>query len=395
MGSDGRRNRSGCGQCRPPTCLRPLKSSETGWLRSPQGIVAFSANELKFETEDDENVLIADGAVVVEYRPTGVADAAGELRLSADRAVVFLEPGSIRDMSNSQMSVEDIRGVYLEGNVIGEADRDEYMVRAPRMYYDFKTDQAVMVDAVMRTYDRKSGTPVYARAAEMRQISANRWTGKDVNVSASAFFKPTLSIGSRSVTIDRVPGGLAKTMVPSSNRPFWLTHATTRFVPAACPSCTGPAIAEAFRMFRCRGVRTGFGDYEGLMVETTWDVYSLLGIKRPEGIDMTIDIDGFSKRGMGLGYGLTIDRLGNQSALDLYGMYDSGQQVTDTGIVQDVPEDLRYGATWENTLLLDPAVDDPDAGILVLRLHVRLRLATRGVPRSSRVRDFGLPELAR
>ena len=329
------------------------ETSNTGWLRSPQGIVAFSANELKFETEADENVLIADGAVVVEYRPTGVADAAGELRLSADRAVVFLEPGSIRDMSNSQMSVEDIRGVYLEGNVIGEADRDEYMVRAPRMYYDFKTDQAVMVDAVMRTYDRKSGTPVFARAAELRQISSDRWTGKDVNVSASAFFKPTLSIGSRSVTIDRVPGGLADdgSVVESSI----LVDAKDNTLRAGgMPFMYWPRYRGSVQDVPLRGVRSGFGDYEGVMVETTWDVYSLLGIKRPEGIDMTIDIDGFSKRGVGLGYGLTIDRLGNKSALELYGMYDSGQQVTDTGIVQDVPEDIRYAALWENTLLLDP-----------------------------------------
>ena len=104
-----------------------------------------------------------------------------------------------------------------------------------------------------------------------------------------------------------------------------------------------------------RGVSTGFGDYEGVMVETTWDVYSLLGIKPPDGIDMTIDVDGYSKRGGGLGYDLAIDRLGHKAQLDLYGMYDSGQQVTDTGIVQDVPKEIRYATLWENTLQLDPS----------------------------------------
>ncbi|MCH2134602.1 MAG: hypothetical protein MK116_12735 [Phycisphaerales bacterium] len=331
-----------------------MDTQESGWLRSPQGMVAFSADELNFETDEEENVLIADGSVVVEYRPTGVADATGELRLSAERAVVFLEPGSIRDMSRSQMSVDAIRGVYLEGNVIAEADRDEYMVRAPRMYYDFKTDQAVMVDAVMRTYDRKSNTPVYARAAEMRQISANRWTGQDVNVSASAFFEPTLSIGSRAVTIDRVPGGLAEdgSIVESSI----LVDAQDNTLRAGgVPFMYWPHYRGSVQDVPLRGIRTGFGDYEGVMVESTWDVYALLGIKRPEGIDMTVDADGFTKRGGGLGFDMVIDRPGNKGALDLYGMYDSGQQVTDTGIVQDVPEEIRYATLWENTLQLDPA----------------------------------------
>ncbi|MEE2906442.1 MAG: hypothetical protein VX527_01275 [Planctomycetota bacterium] len=336
------------------TLPQAATTNDSGWLKSPQGIVAFSADELEFLTEDDENVLLADGSVVVSYRPTGVTDTTGALRIAAERAVVFLEPGSVRDTAQSQLSVDQIRGVYLEGNVIAEADRDDYMVRAPRMYYDFKTDQAIMVNAVMRTYDRKSNTPVYARAAELRQISANRWTGKDVNVSASAFFKPTLAIGSRAVTIDRVPGGLDDegSIVESS---ILVDAKDNTLRSGDMPFFYWPRYRGGVQEIPLRGVRTGFGDYEGVMVETTWDVYSLLGIKRPEGIDMTIDVDGYTKRGGGLGYDLVIDQLGHKAALDLYGMYDSGQQVTDTGIVQDVPKELRWATLWENTLQLDPA----------------------------------------
>jgi len=329
-------------------------SDDSGWLKSPQGIVAFSADELDFQTEDDENLLLADGSVVVSYRPTGVADTTGALRLAAERAVVFLEPGSIRDTAESQLSVDQIRGVYLEGNVIAEADRDDYMVRAPRMYYDFRTDQAVMVNAVMRTYDRKSNTPVYARAAELRQVSKDRWKGTDVNVSASAFFKPTLSIGSRSVTIDRVPGGLDSegAIVESS---ILVDAKDNTLRSGDLPFFYWPRYRGGVQDIPLRGVRTGFGDYEGVMVETTWDVYSLLGIEKLEGIDMTIDADGYSKRGGGGGFDMVIDRLGHQASLDLYGMYDSGEQVTDTGIIQDVPKEFRYAALWENTLQLDPS----------------------------------------
>ena len=100
------------------------------------------------------------------------------------------------------------------------------------------------------------------------------------------------------------------------------------------------------------------------------------GHQAARGHRQTIDVDGFSKRGGGVGYDLVIDQLGHQAQLDLYGMYDSGQQVTDTGIVQDVPKEIRYATLWENTLQLDPSMDHPDAGGLVLRFHVRHGLET-------------------
>ena len=138
-----------------------------------------------------------------------------------------MEPGSVRELTDRSVDADDVRGVYLEGAVQAESDKDDYVVRAPRMYYDFQTDRAIMLDAVLRTYDRKRNLPVYARAKELRQVAEEQWTGKQVAVSASSFATP-LAIGSRSVVVNREPGGAmksngwSKASSPSTARaPHW------------------------------------------------------------------------------------------------------------------------------------------------------------------------------
>ena len=91
----------------------------------------------------------------------------------------------------------------LEGGVIAVAERDDYEVRAPRMYYDFQNDRAIMVDAVLRTYDRQRRAPVVARADELRQLAEGQWSADNVVLSASSFATPTLALASRKAMLTR------------------------------------------------------------------------------------------------------------------------------------------------------------------------------------------------
>lgn len=321
------------------------------WLRSPGGVVSFSANTVKLDTGKDENTLVADGKVVLDYRPGGGNASGGNLRLTAERAVVFLEPGSVRDMASRRLSVDDVRGVYLEGAVHAESDKDDYVVRAPRMYYDFQSDRAIMLDAVLRTYDRKRALPVYARASEMRQVAETQWSAKHVTVSASSFATPTLAIGARSVVVDQVPGGLTETGQEEEGELLIDSQGNT-LQAGGFPILWWPRYSGPIVNFPLRGVRGGWDEYEGAIAETTWDLYSLTGFERPEGWDMTIDIDGYTERGVGLGYDFEIETAGNSMALDLYGLKDSGTQRVDTGFSMDVPKDYRYAALWQQTIEL-------------------------------------------
>ena len=325
-----------------------VTTSSRPWLRNSGGIISFSAQTVKLDPGEQENVLVADGAVVLDYRP---ANGDGNLRLSAERAVVFMEPGSVRELTDRSVNADDVRGVYLEGAVQAESDKDDYVVRAPRMYYDFQTDRAIMLDAVLRTYDRRRNLPVYARAKELRQVAEEQWTGKQVTVSASSFATPTLAIGSRSVVVNREPGSPDE-IEQMEQGELSIDSQGTTLEAGGFPLLWWPRYVGPVHKIPLRGIRGGWDEYEGAVVETTWDLYSLLGTPPPSGWDMTLDIDGYSKRGVGLGYDFTIEQADNTMALDLYGMKDSGTQRTDTGLSMEVPKDYRYAALWEQTINL-------------------------------------------
>ncbi|MCH2148837.1 MAG: hypothetical protein MK095_05325 [Phycisphaerales bacterium] len=325
-----------------------LTSAPRPWLRNAGGAISFTAKTIQLDPGEEENVLVADGSVLLDYRPTSSAD---NLRLSAERAVVFMEPGSVQDLASRSLDANQVRGVYLEGAVQAESDKDNYVIRAPRMYYDFKTDRAIMLDAVLRTYDRKRNLPVFARAKELRQIATNQWSGKEVTVSASSFATPTLALGARSVVVSREPGGPNETEQLERGELMIDSQGTT-LEAGGFPMLWWPRYVGPAHTIPLRGVRGGWDEYEGAILETTWDLYSLLGTPAPDGWDMAIDIDGYTKRGVGLGYDFTIQNSENSMALDLYGLKDSGTQRTDTGLSMDVPKEYRYAALWEQTLNL-------------------------------------------
>ncbi len=329
----------------------PTPRASRPWLRRPGGVVSFSARKVKLETGDDENLLITDGDVVLDYRP---GSGQSNIRLSAERAVVFMDPGSVRDLASRQLGMDEIRGVYLEGAVKAESDKDDYVVRSPRMYYDFQTDQAIMLDAVLRTYDRKRALPVFARAAEMRQIAENQWSAQQVKVSSSSFATPTLAIGASSVVVDKVPGGLTDNGDLEAGE-LTIDSRNNTLEAGGLPIVWWPRYRGSITSIPLSGVRGGYGEYEGAIVETSWDVFSLAGVDRPDGWDLELNLDGYSERGFGAGIDWEVNTADNQMALDLYGIKDSGTQRTDTGITMEVPEEYRYAALWEQTLQLSDA----------------------------------------
>ncbi len=173
----------------------PTLEDITPWLRDPAGSITYIAERVAYTPGPDEDIITLSGSFVIEYIANLRANDFSQITLSAQRAVIFTDPGLTTGAGSGQLTTDSIRGVYLEGNVVASADDGDYTTRAPRMYYDFKTGQAVMLEAVLRTYLRDSTLPIYARAEELRQIASNQWKAKNVVVSTSEFFTPHLAIG--------------------------------------------------------------------------------------------------------------------------------------------------------------------------------------------------------
>ncbi|MHC4082243.1 MAG: LPS assembly protein LptD [Planctomycetota bacterium] len=321
-------------------------------LLEPEGTLWFSWGNLHVDTGEQENVITATGSVVVQYVTDRGDERWSQLTLSAQRAVVFTDPGPIETLLTGRTSVESIRGIYLEGNVIVTADKGDYSVRAPQAYYDFRSNQAIIAEAVLRTYDRSYRVPVYARAEEMRQIAANQWTARRARVSTSEFFTPHFALGARRVTVTERPGRADPGQEPVESSVHIESRDNTLEL-SGFPVMYWPQLSGTVEDVPLRGLEVGGNDSKGVGVRTKWNAFALMGKEKPPGVDAELRVDGFTKRGPGGGIFLTYDRAAINGAVDLYYLHDEGEDRTSSG--RDVePDDENRGlALWEHQIRLD------------------------------------------
>lgn len=310
--------------------------SDAQAIFNPEGTIAFAGGDVSIDTAAD--IITITGSVIVEYESRNPTAAGGELQLSAERAVIFMREGALESMGGtaSQLSAEDVLGIYLEGDVV--ATDFEYTLRGRRVYYDLRENRAVVVDAVLRTYSRE-GVPLYARAAELRQVAKEDFVAENARVSMSEFFTPHLSIGAERVTITQSPGDAKGSVVEA-------THVTARA--GDLPFLWWPYLKGSPQDIPLRGVAAGFNDYRGVEIESRWDLFSLLGWERPSGTDIELIQEAYSKNGVGGGARVRGTALGGNGELSAIGLYDFGneEQTVAGGIVSDQPE-------WRGALVGD------------------------------------------
>ncbi|MHC4415868.1 MAG: LPS assembly protein LptD [Planctomycetota bacterium] len=311
----------------------------------PRGTIRFSAARTTVSAGPDENVVTAIGSIVVDYAGEGEGDRWSRLTLSAERAVVFTDPGPIEDMFTGGMDAEAIRGIYLEGNVTATAGEGVYVVRAPQVYYDLRTDQAIMLEAVLRTYSRGGRLPIYARAREMRQIAANQWTARRVRVSTSEFLVPHLAVGAQRITVTQRPSPADPddTVVHLDSR-----HNTLQA--GGVPFVYWPQFSGTIEDIPLRRIKIGSRENDGVRIETTWNPFSLLGVERPSGVEADLHLDGFTERGAGAGLDFSYERGPSQGEAELYGLYDDGEDRTSSGRDVDQDDEWRGIALWEHRM---------------------------------------------
>ena len=309
-----------------------------GWLRFDRGRVSITASDVQFEPGESEGVLTATGGVVLAVRGGTMTGDIQDIQMAAQRAVVFTAPGGVRDLASGSLDASAVRGIYLEGNVVVDANNGKYLVRAPKAYYDFETGQALLLEAVLRTYARRGTLPIYARAKELRQVAASQWEAGSVQVSTTAFTTPDLAIGSSRMTLTQVETDEGtEVMVDSADN-------TVRF--GGMPVFYWPRYRGRAAEIPLEGLRVGYRKNVGMMLETRWDPFILLGMDEPDGISADLHADVYSKRGAGMGLDFDYNRGGHRGTLELYGMTDSGTQRTTSGIEMDVETNHRGYAMW-------------------------------------------------
>lgn len=329
-----------------------LPSGRAGrlWLADPTATVRFSADHVELKSGKVENTITAIGSIVIETAPRHSGADDPHLILSAERAVLFTDPGELRDLAAGQLDAADVRGVYLEGNVSATTGDGQYAVRAPRVYYDFRTRQAIMLDPLLRLHTRDTPIPVYARAQEVRQLAENQWQARNVRVSTSEFATPHLSIGADEMTITQRP----RAHDPDQTEVFLESRGNVLGL-EGIPIVPWPNFKGNVDDVPLRGVQLGSNKADGIRVLTTWDLYTLLGRERPRGVEADLRLDGFTERGGGGGVEFRYDIEGSQGIIDLYGLHDDGEDRTSSGRTVDPDREWRGVALAEHQTRLSDA----------------------------------------
>lgn len=264
----------------------------TGALFTSRGQVSLSAGQIDLiqgQSPDSEHVITATGRVALQYTDASRDRA---LQLTAERAVMFLEPGPIGDLA--RQPAERVRGIYLEGDVVATDGR--YTLRGPRVFYDVKANQALMIDAVFWTYDEATGLPLYVRADQIRQTANNQFNAKNVKISTSSFFEPQLSLAAQDVTITRMPSPAPG--VPEETR-IVAGGITARA--DGLPFFWLPSFEGNLDRFPLQSLSFDGSGAAGVGLRSRFDAFGLMGLDAPRSYTAELLVDAHVRRGFAFG----------------------------------------------------------------------------------------------
>ncbi len=318
---------------KPAEPVQTVEQEEEELPVSP-GLVQFQAGSLVYQLGDDESYALLIGGVKVLYH-----DPQKDLSvtLSADRAVIFTEPNL--EQGQTQLDASAVRAVYLEDNVI--ATNGQYTMRGPRVMYDLKNDQAIVLEAVFYTYDIKYQVPLYMRAKKIMQVSNRQWRAEGAKLSTSEFREPHFAIGSDRLTI-------TQTERADGTQAYNYRSEDTSLRVGGAPVFYWPTMSGDVNDSPLRDVRVDANDDDGVSVKTEWDLFSLLGAEAPKGVDGRVLFDVYTERGAGVGLDVDYDAPKAFGEFEAYLLYDDGEDEPG-GRGEVKPDDgLRGKVFWQH-----------------------------------------------
>lgn len=312
-----------------------------GTVLPTRGAVHIAADQLAGSTRDNTLMLIGDARVM--YQSYTGSDR--NVALKAEKIVVFLSDEPEEDTAEADaasaapppapetpapganLRAGDIEGVYLEDNVV--VTDGLFTVRAPRMYFDLQQNKAVLLDAVMYTYDVRRKVPLYVRAEMVKQTSATSFEAKNALLTTSEFAEPHVAIAADRLTLNRQPEGTA---VDS----FTASHNTIEV--RGVPVFYWPYLAGINRDPPLKRISGGYSSKDGLELETWWDIFALAGQTPPDGVDALWRLDYMGDHGPATGLVADYQRAQMFGRLNSYlVLNDNG--VDDIGGRRDVEHD--------------------------------------------------------
>lgn len=267
----------------------------------------------------------------------------GTVDISADQVVVWIKPSpnkrdSARVNENLDLELDDDQPVevYMEGNVVFRQDEgkvdgkaDQKVFRGERFYYEFQTERMAGWNAEIDLFVPEFISPLKMRADRIQQFrSAEGAPGAGIplgnkiiradqpETTGSRFANPGYLFSSRTVDLFQVEGTGPPPLGPDGKPDpeaapdlTWRVDARrNKFYLGQVPILYWPRLlADASDLDPpLNSIQFRSNRVFGQQVLSDWNVFKLLGIRRPPAIGRwNLDIDYLSRRGLALGSELT------------------------------------------------------------------------------------------
>ena len=262
-------------------------------------------------TTPSEKVFVVTGGVnlvidQVAADKTQSLFGSGTVDLSADRVVIWAQMNAEPDISSQLVQAVD-RGIqiYLEGNI--ERRQGGHIVRAHRALYDARERRALMLDADLLAQIPGGRVPLRIRAETIRQDGDHNFHAHNAWASTSPFGVPGYRLQARDVFLDRreLPRWLGPPV--KGDKVDWITTQNNLLLLGETPVFFTPNLGGPATDFNFPLQRINFNQDSvfGFQAETTWSLFTLLGIEPVEGVDWSLQADYYTDRGPRIGSGLT------------------------------------------------------------------------------------------
>jgi hypothetical protein len=254
-------------------------------------------------------------------------ESGGLLELQADNTVIFRLPGQAggeQPEDKGLLGKSGVVAIYMTGDVL--MTEDSRTIRADELYYDFRQKKAIIINAVMRNFDVKRGIPIYVRAAKLRQAAANRFTAEEMTLTSSEFYKPQISLTASDVNIVDTTAVDQREETLTDNS-FEAEMRDVRFKVGQTTVFRWPYMRSNLQRpdVPIKSLSVGKDSIWGFSTETRWYLSRLLGFEEPDGVESTLALDYFSKRGVGGGVEIEYRKEDYYGRILGYVIRDSGE----------------------------------------------------------------------
>ncbi len=361
-----------------PGAMRRIRVSPRSFM-SPYRIYSQLSNDT---TPPEQVTLITEGVnILVEGIALEGGIDFGVIDMMADRVVIWTDDFS----ENQQQTADQKYQVYLEGNiVIRQRDNMRQLsntIHASRAFYDARDHRALILDAELDTFIPQLNSSIRLRADRIRQNSDKNFHAQNAWITTSQYGVPGYRVQASDIFLENRPTGLfgntsaprvdPKTgeLVPEDH--YWVTALNTQFLVDQFPVFNAPRVSfpadDTGANTPLQGAVVAQDRIFGTQIKTTWDAFSLFGLKRPDNpnVKLGLEADYLSLRGPAAGvkgnYTGT-DESGNSYLGSLLGYYVNDGGNDNLGFDRrslNPPTHNRGYFQWENRYNLN----DYNAGL--------------------------------